>query len=294
MMDSAISTERSRSTTDGFLICRRAIQAWIKQRADEVAVKQILENGVSVGYTADLALCIVQSVRTTPDLAHCLSHNPNQTLHVQVINVVVICVSTHHSPHTVCWSQIMGDGFLSGFRKHMINVHLRILRNDTPVWNTFNGVVTLGIFDGEECYETLSRIFERFSSSLQTIQHNRLTLKLGACDVSMNVEFWLGGDQKFFSLIYGFRGDFSSELPLLPTCDCPKSELGNIGRQCVPRTLAQLRALSHDPLAVNSFPWTCSACNQEFRSAQELQSCNYSQSAKKSWQQKHMGVGFQQ
>ncbi len=169
----------------------------------------------------------------------------------------------------------------------MVNFHLRIMRDDTSVWNTFDGVHTLGSFDGDESYESLSAIVGNFYNSFIEVSNSGVTYDGNRIQIT----FWFGGDLMWISEWFGMRGDFRSNLPLVPVCDCTKSDLGETDHPCTPRTLALFDELQHIVAEDTNFPWKCPGCSRRFQNRQALENFIPSPTEIKDWHKLHMGVG---
>jgi hypothetical protein len=169
----------------------------------------------------------------------------------------------------------------------MVNINVRVLRQER-VWNTFTSTHTIATFEGAEDHDELTRMFQHFLPDINELSNNGISV--GAAN--HKVTFWLGGDLKFLSVMYGLRGDFSSQfLTLLPTCDCNRDNLGDTSRDCNVRTLTNLRQLAHGWYGV---AFTCPGCAQYFGSEEDVNNEHVSAAMIKAWPQDHCGVGYHQ
>jgi hypothetical protein len=170
----------------------------------------------------------------------------------------------------------------------MVNITVKILRTDVPVWNTFASTFIVGTFDGEENYESLSQMLQNYTTDILDIQSNGLRLDSGA---SRPGTFWAGGDLKLLSVTYGFRGDFASGfLPLIPFCDCPKESLGDVARPCRPRTMSETKQLSH----TYDGTFTCPGCGENFEDNAQLLAERVPAAKIESWHKAHKGISYHQ
>jgi hypothetical protein len=168
----------------------------------------------------------------------------------------------------------------------MVNVTIKLLRDDVPVWNTFDSTFVIGTFDGDEDYDALFQVFQHYITDISDISLNGLKLDSASARL---VTFWAGGDLKFLSVIYGLRGDFvSGYLPLLPFCDCPKELLGDTTRKCETRTLIDMKRLAH---VCEATAYTCPGCGDKVELVSKEKVTN---AVKESWHQSHKGVSFHQ
>ncbi len=141
--------------------------------------------------------------------------------------------------------QILADGFRAMRSGMMTNIGFRVLRNNCDI-NSCASVEQIFILEDADNYHNMQRPLTALNQAQPKFISFRPFEKqeVETCPILYEG----GGDMKFISEILGLGGVFSGSSCNCPWCECPSTELHNLGATFPLRTIESITFLSHSPV----------------------------------------------
>ena len=193
--------------------------------------------------------------------------------------------------------QLLGDatGIWKSLKVNGTTVVLKIMydvphgaKKEGSGCNSKTNMIPIGFYLGDDCLKDMQQYMPHLPAMLQKLQDEGVTID----DTKLDVEFWLGGDLKFVTAMFGMSGNSSSNpCPLCKASHSKKCRQLHLTKaelqkgKVDARTVAEIQELAHLYLGRNV---KCRACSKQI--TKDITHPQRTTHGRQSWQKKHFMV----